>query len=134
MTRQEPRLRARDAHQAGSAVVDFVLVGALVTVIFVALLQLTLAQHVRNTVADAASSAARYGALGDRTAADAQERARMLVGSALGERYVQEVQAFVQNRDGINVMTVTISAPLPLVGLAGPARSLEITGHAVVTR
>ena len=99
-----------------------------------ALIQLTLALHVRNTVADAASSAARYGALGDRTAADAQDRARLLVGSALGERYVQEVQASVQVRDGLNVMTVTIHAPLPLVGLAGPARSLEMTGHAVVTR
>lgn len=118
----------------GSAVVDFVLVGALVTVIFVALLQLALVQHVRNTVADAASSAARYGALGDRTAADAQERATVLLTSALGERYVQEVAASVENRDGLNVMTVTITAPLPLIGLAGPARSLRMTGHAVVTR
>lgn len=114
--------------------VDFVLVGALVTVIFVALLQLALAQHVRNTVADAASSAARYGALGDRTAADAQERAQLLVASALGERYVQEVVASVESRDGLNIMTVTITAPLPIIGLAGPARTLEMTGHAVVTR
>lgn len=108
--------------------------GALVTVIFVALLQLALALHVRNTVADAASSAARYGALGDRTAADARQRAHMLVASALGERYVQEVAASVESRDGLNIMTVTITAPLPLIGLAGPAQSLEMTGHAVVTR
>lgn len=118
----------------GSAVVDFVLVGALVTVIFMSLIQLALAQHVRNTVADAASSAARYGALGDRTAADAQERARLLVASALGPGYAQDVQAAVESRDGLNVLTVSISAPLPLIGLFGPAHTLEMTGHAVITR
>lgn len=114
--------------------VDFVLVGALVTVIFVALIQLALALHVRNTVADAASSAARYGALGDRTAADAQARATMLVATALGPDYVQEVAASVQSNDGLAVITVSIRAPLPVLGLLGPARTLEMTGHAVITK
>ncbi|MHA7305432.1 TadE/TadG family type IV pilus assembly protein [Arthrobacter sp. TMN-49] len=114
--------------------VDFVLVGALVTVIFVALLQLALALHVRNTVADAASSAARYGALGDRTAADAHERATMLVGTALGPNYVQDVSVSVETQNGLNILQVSITAPLPLIGLFGPARSLEMSGHAVITK
>ncbi|MFQ4147228.1 TadE family protein [Arthrobacter sp. LAPM80] len=113
---------------------DFVLVGALVTVIFVALIQLALALHVRNTVADAASSAARYGALGDRTAADARERATMLVGTALGPNYVQDVSVTVETRNGLNVLRVSITAPLPVLGLFGPARSLEMTGHAVIAK
>ncbi|MDJ0316453.1 TadE/TadG family type IV pilus assembly protein [Arthrobacter antibioticus] len=120
--------------EAGAAVVDFVLVGALVTVIFVALIQLALVLHVRNTVADAASSAARYGALGDRTAADAQERAALLVGSALGSNYVQDVSASVQSINGLNVLSVSISAPLPVLGLFGPSRTLEMTGHAVIIK
>lgn len=133
----QPRHRAEDTlrtREAGAAVVDFVLVGALVTVIFVALVQLSLALHVRNTVADAASSAARYGALGDRTAADAQTRATMLMNSALGPHYVQDVTASVQTRNGLDILTVSIRAPLPVLGLLGPARSLEMTGHAVITK
>lgn len=114
--------------------VDFVLVGALVTVIFVALLQLALALHVRNTVADAASSAARYGALGDRTAADAQERAAYLVGTALGPNFVQDVSVSVETHNGLDVLRVSITAPLPLIGLFGPARSLEMSGHAVIAK
>ncbi len=120
--------------QDGSAVVDFVLVGALVTLIFVALLQLTLALHVRNTVTDAASSAARYGALGDRTPEDAMERARTLIAGALGPGYVQEVSVGVESLDGVEILNVSISAPLPVLGLFGPPRSLEVTGHAVITR
>ena len=120
--------------EAGAAVVDFVLVGALVTVIFVALIQLALVLHVRNTVADAASSAARYGALGDRTAADAQERATMLVSTALGPNYVQDVAANMETRNGLAMLTVSIKAPLPVLGLLGPTRTLEMTGHAVITK
>lgn len=118
----------------GAAVVDFVLVGALVTVIFVVLLQLTLALHVRNTVADAASTAARYGALGDRTPDDARDRATTLVAGALGPGYLQEVSVGVESRNGLEVLHVTISAPLPVLGLIGPSRSLEVSGHAVITR
>lgn len=120
--------------EAGAAVVDFVLVGALVTVIFVALIQLALVLHVRNTVADAASSAARYGALGDRTAADAQARATLLVGTALGSDYAQDVSVSVQTSNGMDILVVTISAPLPVVGLFGPSRTLEMTGHAVIIK
>ncbi|PYH00369.1 hypothetical protein CVV67_09640 [Arthrobacter stackebrandtii] len=120
--------------QAGSAVVDFVLVSALVTVMFVALLQLTLVLHVRNTVADAASSAARYGALGDRTAEDARNRAAALVAAALGPGFVQDVSVSVGALDGMQVMTVSIKAPLPVIGLLGPSHALEVSGHAVITR
>jgi Flp pilus assembly protein TadG len=113
-------------------VVDFVLVSALVTVIFLALIQLALVLHVRNTMADAASSAARYGALADRTAQDAQDRAELLLDSALGGHYAQDVRASVSTVNGVSVLTVSVTAPLPLIGLFGPARSLEMSGHAVI--
>ncbi|MGO4384615.1 TadE family protein [Specibacter sp. RAF43] len=112
--------------------VDFVLVSGLVTVLFLALIQLALVLHVRNTVADAASSAARYGALADRTAGDAEQRAQLLLESALGAGYAQHVSAAVINHGGIAVMTVTVIGPLPLIGLLGPGRSLEMSGHAVI--
>ncbi|WP_113718702.1 TadE family protein [Arthrobacter dokdonensis] len=114
--------------------VDFVLVSAIVTVMFLALIQLALVLHVRNTVADAASSAARYGALADRTAQDARDRAELLIGSALGNGFTREVSATVSSSNGIPLLTVSVSAPLPLLGLWGPARSLEMSGHAVIDR
>ena len=59
--------------ERGAAVVDFVLVGGLLTMFFLAVIQLTLLLHVRNTLIDAASSGARYGTLADRNAADAEQ-------------------------------------------------------------
>lgn len=112
--------------------VDFVLVSALVTVLFLAVIQLALLLHVRNTLADAASSAARYGALADRTAADARERAAMLLDASLGSGYAQDVQAAVTSVGGVQTMTVRVVAPMPLLGLFGPSRTLEMSGHAVV--
>ena len=52
--------------------VDFVLVGALLTLFFLAIVQLTLVLHVRNTLIDAAASGARYGTLADRSAGGRQ--------------------------------------------------------------
>ncbi|BDZ44332.1 TadE/TadG family type IV pilus assembly protein [Naasia aerilata] len=43
------------AHDEGSAPVEFVLVGALLTLLVLSVLQLGLALHVRNTVTDAAA-------------------------------------------------------------------------------
>jgi len=57
--------------ERGAAVVDFVMVGALTTVFFLAVVQLALVLHVRNTLIDAAASGARYGTLADRGAGDA---------------------------------------------------------------
>src|SRR5215207_3315744 len=71
-----------EAGERGSAVVDFVLVGSLLTLFFLAIIQLTLVLHVRNTLIDAAASGARYGTLADRGAADAQERTRSLIQTA----------------------------------------------------
>lgn len=100
---------------------------------FLALIQLALVLHVRNTVADAASSAARYGALADRTAQDARDRAELLIGSALGDGFAQDVSAGVSTSNGVRVLTVTVTAPLPLLGLWGPGQTLEMTGHAVIS-
>ncbi|WP_245933279.1 TadE family protein [Arthrobacter livingstonensis] len=113
---------------------DFVLVSAIVTIMFLALIQLALVLHVRNTVADAASSAARYGALADRTAQDAQDRAELLIGTALGSGFAQEVSATVSSVNGVSILTVSVTAPMPLLGLLGPGRQLEMSGHAVIAR
>lgn len=116
--------------ERGSAVTDFVLVGALLTVIFVAVLQLALVLHVRNTLADAASSGARYGTLADRQNLDAEDRTVSLISMALGEEYAQDVIVDEIDRLGMATIRVTVIAPLPIMGLIGPAGGMEVRGHA----
>lgn len=119
-------------HEKGSAVVDFVLVGGLLTVFFLAIIQLTLVLHVRNTLIDAAASGARYGTLADRGAADAEERAATLIGTALGAEFARDISTSEATFQGIRTLEVTIKAPMPVVGLIGPRDLLEVKGHAAI--
>ncbi|WP_371852370.1 pilus assembly protein [Cellulomonas algicola] len=104
--------------------------GALVTVLFVAVLQLALVQHVRNTLVDCAAEGARYGALDGHGPADAVARARDLVTQSLSATYAGDVRAARTTLDGVDVLEVTVTAPLPVVGLLGPRDALAVRGHA----
>ncbi|WP_311212709.1 MULTISPECIES: pilus assembly protein [unclassified Arthrobacter] len=117
--------------ECGSAVVDFVLVGALLTLFFMAIVQLTLVLHVRNTLIDAAASGARYGALADRTPADARARTAELIHSALNGDFSGDIACSDVIVDGVRTLEVTVKAPMPVVGLLGPRGLLEVKGHAV---
>ncbi|MGO4491663.1 TadE family protein [Arthrobacter sp. 2YAF22_2] len=116
----------------GSAVVDFVLVGALLTLFFLAVVQLALVLHVRNTLIDAAASGARYGTLADRGAADAKERTTQLIGVALTAEFARDVSTTETTYRGIRTLEVTVRAPLPVIGLIGPREMLEVKGHAAI--
>lgn len=118
--------------ERGSAVVDFVLVGSLLTVFFLAIIQLALVLHVRNTLIDAAASGARYGTLADRNAADATERTTQLIGVALTPDFARDVSAAETTYAGIRTLEVTVRAPLPVIGLIGPRELLEVKGHAAI--
>ena len=118
--------------ERGSAVVDFVLVGGLLTLFFLAIVQLTLVLHVRNTLVDAAASGARYGTLADRGAADARDRAAELIGVALSPEFARDVTTSEATFQGIRTLEVTIRAPLPVIGLIGPRAVLEVKGHAAI--
>jgi hypothetical protein len=116
----------------GSAVAEFVMVGALLTVLTLSVIQLGLALLIRNTVLDAASEGARFAALADNTLADGVERARQLVTVALGPSYAQDVTAAYGSYLDHPAAIVTIRTPLPLVGLVGIEHGLEVEGHAAV--
>nr|WP_028048931.1 TadE family protein [Cellulomonas sp. URHD0024] len=117
--------------QDGSAIVDFALVGALVTVLFVGVLQLTIVLHVRNTLIDSASEGARYAAQSGHVPADGAARTRELVGQSLADSYTHGVTATTTRIDGLDEIEVEVVAPLPLLGLLGPAGSLTVQGHAL---
>ncbi len=103
---------------------------ALLTLLFVGVLQLALALHVRNTLVDAAGEGARHGALVGRGPADAAQRTRDLIGASLADDLAQDVTAGTVTLDGVDTVVVTVRAPLPVIGLVGP-RALEVDGHAV---
>jgi Flp pilus assembly protein TadG len=130
--RTSPARKHRPADERGAATVDFALIGGLLTVIFIAIVQLTLVLHVRNTLIDAASSGARYGTLADRSPGDAAARTTSLISGAISSTYAQDVSVSQVNRGGSVVLQVTVRAPIPVLGLIGPAGTMEVTGHAAL--
>lgn len=108
------------------------MVGALLTILTLSVMQLGLALHIRNTVLDAASEGARYGALADNSLADGSRRTRDLIATALGEDYANNVTARYGDYLGEEATVVTVRTPLPLVGLIGIDDGLEVSGHAAV--
>jgi hypothetical protein len=117
----------------GSAVVDFALVGGLLSLLFLSVVQLGLVVHVRNTLIDCASEGARYAARSGRTPSEGVARTRELVASELSAGYAGRLTALsagVVERSGVQAVEVRLRAPLPLVGLVGPAGELAVAGHA----
>ncbi|WP_460464084.1 TadE/TadG family type IV pilus assembly protein [Arthrobacter pigmenti] len=107
--------------------------GSLLTVIFIAVIQLALVLHVRNTLIDAAASGARYASLEDRGVADARSRTEALISMALSESYAQNVSVDQVTYRGAATIEVNIMAPLPVIGLIGPGGVVEVSGHAATT-
>lgn len=122
--------RTRD--DEGSAVVEFVFVSSLLVFLVMGVVQLALVLHVRNTVQDAAAEGARWAALADSSLAEGRERTVALIATAVGEQYARDVEVGYDTWRGHPATIVTVRAPLPLVGLWGPAHSLEVSGHAAV--
>ena len=116
----------------GSAPAEFVMVGALLTVLTLSVLQLGLALHIRNTVLDAASEGARYASLADNTLADGAGRTRDLITTAIGSGYARDVSAVSGEYLGHPSAIVTVRTPLPLIGLVGIDGGLEVSGHAAL--
>lgn len=101
------------------------------TLVFAGVLQLTLALHVRNTLVDCAAEGARYAALADRSPEDGAARTRALIGLSLATGFADDVTVVETTIDGLAVVEVRVTAPLPVAGLLGPAGTLTVTGHAL---
>lgn len=101
------------------------------TVLFVAIVQLTLVLHVRNTLVDCAAEGARYGALRGNDPGDAASRTRDLLGESLSSRFAGHVSAARTERDGLELVEVEVRAPMPVIGLIGSAGSITVHGHAL---
>lgn len=120
------------AHEAGSAVSDFVLVSVLLVTLVLGVVQVALAVHVRALLVDGAAEGARVAGRADADLGAGVARTRDLVSGALSPAYAQDVTARRTVLDGLPVVEVTVSAPLPVVGLLGPGGTLTVRGHALV--
>ena len=106
------------------------MVSGLVVFIFLAVMQLGLALHVRNTLTLAASEGARAGARLDASPEVGVVRAREVVTGSLSARFAGDISASTAAVDGVEVVVVTIRAPIPVIGPIGPERALAVTGRA----
>ena len=108
------------------------MVASLLTVLTLAVLQLGLALHIRNTVLDAAAEGARFAALAGNTLPEGTERTRDLITVAIGSAYARSISTSVDTVNGYPSITVRVQSPLPMLGLLGPTRGLEVSGHAAL--
>jgi len=120
-----------EENDSGSAIVEFTLVAVLLTVLFLGLLQLGLALHVRNTLLASAAEGARFAANADRDPAQGEDVARNLIRSALADSFADQVTSGSESIGGVPTVYVQVEATLPLVGLLGPPRTLRLRGHAL---
>lgn len=121
--------------EGGAATVDFVLVGSLVTLLFLATLQLGIDYHVRNVLAACVAEGARYGANADVASPDAgAAKANELIRQSLGPAYADAVAPAQQaSVDGAPVVTVSVSVHLPLLAWFLPAGpTVHAVGHALL--
>jgi len=117
--------------ESGSALVDFLLVAVLVTVLVLGVVQLALILHVRTVLVDSAAEGARHAALDGSTLADGATRTRWLIASTLPAAYADQVQVGRAGYRGVDVVEVRITAPVPVLGLLGPSGMIDVTGRAV---
>jgi Flp pilus assembly protein TadG len=113
--------------------VEFALVGSMVTLIFLALLQLAIDFHVRNVLAACAADGARYAANADISSpAQGALRAEQLVRQDLGSvvRLVQ-VRGATLADDGQPVEIVRMSVRLPTVFGLLPALPVTVEGQSL---
>ncbi|MSW86547.1 MAG: pilus assembly protein [Actinobacteria bacterium] len=119
---------ARD--DQGSAVVEFALVTPLLLVLLLGVLQIALAMHVRATLTAAAAEGARVAALSGSSLSQGEQRTRDVLTESLAGGGVAGVSASRERLAGVEIVAVTVTASLPLIGLLGPT-SLQVIGHAV---
>jgi Flp pilus assembly protein TadG len=118
----------------GSAAVDFVLVGVLVTLLFLGVVQLGVDYHVRNVVAACVAEGARYAANADvADPAAGADRANELIRESLGPSFAHVAPAdHPDTLGGEPVITLTADIRLPLVAWFLPVGpTVHVTGHAL---
>lgn len=120
------------ADERGSAPVEFVLVGVMLTALTLGVLQLGLGIYVRNVIHDAAVEGAYHAALADTSLLDGADRTSQIVLRTVGSAYADGVVVTETASFGYPAVEVTVRAPLPVIGLVGLPGLMEVRAHAPV--
>jgi Flp pilus assembly protein TadG len=118
---------------AGSAIVEFVLVTTLLLILFLGIVQTGIVLHIRNTLAADAAEGARHGAnLGVAESAGGDYAERLIAQSIPGRSDVQCDGVPAAAPDGTALVQVTCKVNVPLsLTLVGGSVNLTVTGHAI---
>jgi hypothetical protein len=118
---------------AGSAVVEFILVGTLLLFLFLGILQVGLLLYVRNTLAADAAEGARHAANLGVPAGDGGPYAQALIARTIpGRADTTCTGTDVDGPDNTPLVQVTCRVVVPLVLVPlGDGVTLTVTGHAV---
>lgn len=114
--------------EEGSAPAGYSFVSVIVVFAVLALLQLGYALHVRALSTDAAGEGARRAALVGATDAEGAERTRVMLAGAGIAAHVTPSRGWYAGRE---VVVMTVTTALPVLGPWGPPRGLTVTGRAV---
>jgi hypothetical protein len=107
------------------------MVGGLVVLLGMGVFQLALVLYVRNALISDASEGARLGARAGASLDEGAARTRDLITRDLNGSYAQGVTAARQTTSaGVQVVQVTVSAPVPVIGLVGPTGVMRVSGRA----
>ncbi|TLP96039.1 pilus assembly protein [Nesterenkonia salmonea] len=106
------------------------MVAALLALLFLAVLQIAGMIHVRNTLIDAASTGARFGALADRSAEDGVARTEELISGSVSDRYAQEITYEYMDEPEGRTLRITVDARVPVFVIGPGVGELEVTGSA----
>lgn len=116
--------------ERGSATAEFTMIAALLALLFVGAVQVAGMIHVRNTLIDAASTGARFGALADRTADDAAARTEQLISASVSSHYAEEISyEYIEAPEG-RTLRITVRAQVPMLVVGPGFGELEVTGSA----
>lgn len=118
------------AREQGSATAEFTMIAALLIILCLTAIQIAGMIHVRNTLIDAASTGARFGALHDRAAEDGVERTRELIASSISADYTSDISYTYTDADHGRSLRITVRAQYPVLGVFGQVGEMEVTGSA----
>jgi Flp pilus assembly protein TadG len=122
---------------SGAAVVEFVLVGIMVIMLFMSIMQVGLYLHMRNVVVASLAEGAREAANADRSCDDGVARAHDLVRDAIGPTVADGLTFDVPaggcevTANGVVLVQVRAHGPLPLLFPPVGSVSMNATAHAI---
>ena len=131
----DQQFSGEDDGERGSAVVDFVLVSMLITMLLLAVLQVAVYVHVRNVVTASAQAGARYAANADVDSSAGAARTLEVVADATSRQTADGLSCSSDeevDETGLPLVVVRCSGSVPpLLAALGNLLPLEVTGRAV---